>query len=326
MSKKKRIISKIVLILLISIFLSLLIPTSYMVMAPGIAQELSTLITVEDAYQNQGEFLLTAVSSKRAKLWEYLYINLLKPVGFELDTLPEGLSMGKYIEIMNLSMDDSKNTAKAVAFMAAGYEVNIRNNGALVNDVLIGGSAEGKLEPGDLIIAIDRKEILEVQDAIDLIRNHSIGEEVIITVKRNYEELEFTMKTISLEDEPDQSSIGVRIYTNREYVFPREVRFETQNIAGASAGGMFTLEIYNQLQEEDITKGKRIAGTGTIDLDGTIGEIDGVEQKVLAAEREKAEVFFVPVENYEAARKIASKIKLVAIENIDDAIQYLKQN
>ncbi|NLM96790.1 MAG: PDZ domain-containing protein [Halanaerobiaceae bacterium] len=326
MCKKKIYISRIVFIILLAMFLSLFFPTSYMVMSPGVAMELSSIITVEDAYHNQGKFLLTAVSTKRAELWEYLYINLFNPVGLELDKLPEGLSMDKYIEIMDLSMDDSKNIAKTVAFKKAGYDVKVRNNGVVVNDVLSGGAAEGKLKKGDLIIAVDGKEVQESQDVIDMVRSCKIGEEITITVRRNYEELDFTMKTISMDDEPEQSFIGVRIYTDREYVFPKEVSFETQNIGGASAGSMFTLEIYNQLVEEDITKGKRIAGTGTIDLDGSIGEIDGVVQKVLAAERKNAEVFFVPVENYEEARKIASKIKLVAIENIDEAIQYLKQN
>lgn len=108
-----------------------------------------------------------------------------------------------------------------------------------------------------------------------MVRSCKIGEEITITVRRNYEELDFTMKTISMDDEPEQSFIGVRIYTDREYVFPKEVSFETQNIGGASAGSMFTLEIYNQLVEEDITKGKRIAGTGTIDLTVQSGKLTG---------------------------------------------------
>lgn len=89
---------------------------------------------------------------------------------------------------------------------------------------------------------------------------------------------------------------------------------------------MFALEIYNQLVEEDITRGRRIAGTGTIDLDGKIGPIDGVKQKIIAAEREGAELFFVPMENYEKALETATYIKVVAIETIDDAIEYLRQN
>lgn len=330
MSKHRKLFTSISGIIFIILILSFFIPTPLMIMAPGIAQELSPMITVEDGYksQSQGDFMLTAVSTQQATVSDYIYIKLLTPDGVVIEPmsehLPEGMNMVEYLEIMEIFMEDSQNVAKAVAFEKAGYDIDIKNNGVFVNQVLADGSAAGKLQKGDIIVAVDGKRVLEDQDAIDLIRVHEIGEELVITVKRDNEEIDYTMETVDLDD--GQSSIGVMIYTNRVFEFPKEVKFHTENIAGSSAGGMFTLEIYNQLLEEDITKGRRIAGTGTIDLDGKIGAIDGVEQKVLAAERENADMFFVPVENYDTARETALKIKLVVIETIDDAIHYLKQN
>lgn len=332
MSERKGLFTSIIGILFIIIIVSFFIRIPFMIMAPGIAQELSPMITVEEGYKNQsqGDFMLTAVSTQQATVWDYVYIKAKKPFGVELDPMsehiPEGMNMVEYLEILEMFMEDSQNISKAVAFEKAGFKTEIKNNGVMVSEVLANGSAKGKLEKGDLIIAVDGQKIVEDQEAIDLIRNRQIGDEVTITVERDEKTLDFTMDTVGLDDDSEQPSIGVMIYTNRVFNFPREIKFHTDNIAGSSAGGMFALEIYNQLLREDITKGKRIAGTGTIDLDGKIGEIDGVEQKVLAAERKDADLFFVPIENYDSARKTATKIKLVSIETIDDAIQYLKQN
>jgi PDZ domain-containing protein len=98
---------------------------------------------------------------------------------------------------------------------------------------------------------------------------------------------------------------------------------------------MFSLEIYNQLNKEDYTKGYQIAGTGTIDPDGTVGPIGGIEQKIVAADKAGAEIFFAPNvkggkdSNYPAAvktaRDIHSKMKIVPVDTFDDAINYLNK-
>ena len=91
-----------------------------------------------------------------------------------------------------------------------------------------------------------------------------------------------------------------------------------------------TLEIYNQLTKNDITKGKKIAGTGTIEEDGTIGEIGGVEHKLLGAETAKTDIFLVPSgKNYKTAVKYKKdkklKIKLIEVKTINDAINKLNK-
>jgi len=86
---------------------------------------------------------------------------------------------------------------------------------------------------------------------------------------------------------------------------------------------MFTMEIYNQLTPDDITGGKRIAGTGTVNLDGKVGKIGGVKFKVMAAEEAGADLFIVPAENYEEAQEAPANIQLIEVETIDDIIEYL---
>ena len=90
---------------------------------------------------------------------------------------------------------------------------------------------------------------------------------------------------------------------------------------------MFAMEIFNQLSTEDITKGKKIAGTGTINLDETVGEIGGVRQKVVAANRDGAEIFFVPEKNAHDALEAAKglNIKVISVKTLDDMIHYLSE-
>ncbi len=122
--------------------------------------------------------------------------------------------------------------------------------------------------------------------------------------------------------------------TDREVTFEPETNIEAGAIGGPSAGLMFSLEIYNQLTEGDITKGLNIAGSGSIDEDGNIGRIGGIKQKVVAAENSGIDVFFAPdddlgeISNYEeameAAEDINAEMEVVAVKTFDDAITFLE--
>ena len=121
----------------------------------------------------------------------------------------------------------------------------------------------------------------------------------------------------------------------RKLIVHPKVTVNTDEIGGPSAGFMFSLEIYNQLTKEDLTRGYKIAGTGTISSDGTVGKIGGIEQKVVAADKAGAEIFFAPNENGEkdsnyqnaivTAKDIHSKMKIVPINTFDEAIDYLEK-
>lgn len=332
MIKKRSLVGKLFGLLVIIFIIINFVPTKQFIMAPGIAQELSPIITVENGHktESRGAFMLTAVSSQQATIWDLLYIKTKKPKGIEMESLekhlPQGIGMKEYLQIMDKYMIDSQQKAQAVAFKKAGFEIQIEEKGVIIDEVLENGSAIGKLEKGDLIIAVDDKKVSTDQDAVNFIRDHDIGEEVKITVMRNDEKKDFNLETIELDNNPDKASIGVMIFTDVSYKFPRQVTFKTGNIAGPSAGGLFTLEIYNQLTPDDLTKGRRIAGTGTIDLDGKIGRIDGIQQKIMAALKNDADIFLVPEENYDEISDYEDKITLVKIKTIDDAINYLKNN
>lgn len=318
-------------ILIILFILINFIPTPYYVMSPGIAEELSPIINVENGHKNkiEGSFLLTAVGSQKATVWDYIYVNAFNPAGYELEILseqlPEGINMDKYLKMMSDLMEESKMTAEAVALRKLGYDVKVKGEGVEIIEVLKASQAYNELESGDIIKKIDGKTVEIASEAVDIIRNREVGDKVNIEILRKNERLEFTVETIELPESPGKPSIGILISTkNLDYQFPIKVSYDTGNIVGPSAGGMFALEIYNQLVEEDLTHGKKIAGTGTINLEGEIGRIDGIVQKIIAAEKAKAEVFILPQENYEKAKTIDTNLKLVPVKTFDEAIEFLE--
>jgi len=330
-NRLKKIYSRLIGIIFILFVLSNFIPTSFNVVEPGIAVELSEVISVEDGYENEGDFLLTAVSSRRAVVWDYIYISIFTPNDRELESIssqmPEDMEMNEYIDIMSKLMDESKLQAQAVAFRKMGYNVEVTGDGAEVVEVMEKGSAYNNLEKGDLITEIDGQQVEMAADAVNIIRNREIGDSVEIKVLRNDETLIFNLNTVELEGNKGNPSIGVLISSKGlEYDIPREINFDTDNIIGPSAGSMFTMEIYNQLKNSDISGGKRIAGTGTVNLDGEIGKIGGVKFKLMAAEKAGADLFIVPSENYEEAEKADVDIPIIKVDTIDDIINYLNQD
>lgn len=329
-NKGKKIYSRLIGIVFVLFVISNFVPVPYQVMEAGIAAELSPMIEVKDGYQNEGDFLLTAVSSRRAAAWDYIYLSLFGSDSRELSSiseqLPEDMDLNQYLELMAELMEESKLQSQAVAFKKAGYQVEVSGDGAEVVEVIKEGSAYNKLKKDDLITAVDGNKVEMAADAVSIIKNREIGEKVKITVLRGDKKLDFNLETVELKGNKGSASIGVLISSKGlEYNIPREVKFKTDNIIGPSAGSVFSLEIYNQLTERDITGGRRIAGTGTVNLKGEIGRIDGVKYKIMAAKKAGVDLFIVPVENYETAKKEAGELELIKAENIDDVLNYLEK-
>ncbi len=139
----------------------------------------------------------------------------------------------------------------------------------------------------------------------------------------------------SFPDDPKRAGIGVALYTDRNVKVKPDLHFSIENIGGPSAGLMMSLEIYNQLTKPDETKGYNIAGTGTIDVDGKVGPIGGIDQKVVAADKAGKDIFFAPNQNgaensdyknaVKTAKAIKSDMKIVPVDTMQDALDYLDQ-
>ncbi len=305
------------------------IKVDFYITAPGVALPLSEIISVEKGEKDAaGAFYLTAVSSKQANLFNLLLISIVRPKGFSLspkeETIPQDMDMETYLKLMEEMMSESQIYAKVVALRQMGYETQFSGEGAEISEVMESSHARDVLKPGDVIIEINDQKVDLASEAVKLIQNHQIGDVVDVKVKRDDQVLDFKIKTIESGENPEKASIGIYIFTHhREVVFPVDVEIHTENILGPSAGTMFTLEIINQLHPEDLTRGYKIAGTGTIDFDGLVGPISGVTQKVLAAEREGAEYFLSPPDNYQEAVKAAAKLQVIQVKTIEEAVNFL---
>jgi Predicted secreted protein containing a PDZ domain len=138
--------------------------------------------------------------------------------------------------------------------------------------------------------------------------------------------------------------LGITLTDNTEAVGNPPTKINAGNIGGPSAGLMFTLQVYSQVANKNLKAGRTIAGTGTIDPDGTVGPIGGIEKKVYAASEEGATIFLAPddpvtkeikkydphyVNNYHlalrAAKKLHTKMKIVPVKSLNDAINYLEK-
>src|SRR5690625_3079114 len=233
-------------------------------------------------------------------------------------------------------MESSQEASKVVAYEAAGADINVTYDGVFVVGVVENMPAEGILQMGDQITGIDGNKISEADDLISYVEQKKSGDIITLDVERDDEQLteEITLETC--EEKNDKIGVGIQIVTDRNVEVDPEVRFASGEIGGPSAGLMFSLEIYDQLTEKDLTKGYEIAGTGEVDYDGNVLRIGGIDKKVIAADRAGSDIFFAPNENggakdsnYQVAKETAEEIntdmKIVPVDTFDDALKYLQK-
>lgn len=200
--------------------------------------------------------------------------------------------------------------------------------------IVKGMPADHVLQVGDRIIQVDGKQVATAEQLMEYVRQKKKGDQITITWKRNGKKQTATLSLASFPQAPTKVGLGLSPMTDYDVETDPPVQIDSEKIGGPSAGLMFSLEIYNQLVEEDITKGHKIAGTGTMNMKGEVGPIGGISQKVVAAAEAGADVFFAPNEkgakdsNYREAVKTAKKIgttmKIVPVDTFGDALRYLQ--
>jgi Lon-like protease len=322
------------IILLASSFYTL----PYYVSKPGMAKELAPIIEVENGYEEEGKFMLTTVRMGKANIYSYVIAKVSK----YQEIYSEDIIRGKdetdeeYTTRQLHLMETSKLNAIEVAYRKANLPIDYSYKGVYVLNVFPEMPAEGKLFPGDRIIKADGKSFASSDLFIEYVSTKKIGESLKLTIERNDQTKDIV---ISIAAYPPQftskKGIGIELVEDKDIIVNPDVKVNTEEIGGPSAGLMFSLEIYNQLTKEDLTKGYEIAGTGTISEDGEVGPIGGIEQKIVAADKAGAEIFFAPNEkgakdsNYLAAVKTAedinTKMKIIPVDSFDEAVAYLEK-
>ena len=336
MKSKKRIkVLSLITVILAALSFYLL---PYYISKPGMAKELHPIIEVEDGYDEAGSFMLTTVRMGRANIYSYLIAKYSKYHEiYPLDYIRSKDETEEEYSVRQLQlMDSSKINAVEAAYKKAGLPVNYQYNGVYVLNVVPGMPAEGKLKPADRIFKVDGKEIQTSDEFMDYISKKTIGENVTLTFERKQKVYQINLKLESFKDEKNngKAGIGIGLVDDKELIVEPNVTVRTDEIGGPSAGFMFSLEIYNQLTEGDLTRGYKIAGTGTISPNGEVGEIGGIHQKVIAADKAGADIFLAPNQNgakesnYSIALKTAQDIKtdmkIIPVDTFKQAVEYLE--
>lgn len=315
------------LIILLIVFLLFTIELPYSIYTPGGAVNLNERITVEDGYESDGSFNMAYVSMVRGSI-PFLLISYVIPdwdIVLADDITAEGEDMDEMLERERLYLQESIDAAIINAYQAAGKNVEITG---IINEVsYLTEEADTNLEVGDQILRVNGNDINSLKDMQKIIESLDEGEKVSIQIRRDDSELECYAYTYDIEGE---TKIGVSLLTTYEYVTDPEVSITSKaSEAGSSGGLMMSLTVYNQLVPEDITGGKKIVGTGTIDINGNVGEIGGVKYKLIGAVKNDADIFMCPEENYEEAIEVAEEkdydITIISVSTFNEAIEKLEE-
>lgn len=316
----------ILLILFVIIFIISFVKLPYSIMMPGGSTNLNDRYVIKNGYKSKGSMNLAYVSEVDANILMALiakinpYWDIYKNKDARLPKENDSDSLKR----MKLSLDESVDTAKIVALTKAGYNIDLSNTKVLISYVM--DKNKNNLKVNDEILAINGQKINSVNQIHEILDTKKVGDILDVLVLRNKKEVKGYAKIFKYQN---KLVMGVSTVIKYDYESPVSIKYkDNKKEYGGSGGLMNTLAIYNQLIKEDLTKGKKIIGTGTIDIDGNIGEIDGVKYKLIGASLKKCDIFMIPEANYQEALKVKDKyhlnIKLVSVKNIDDAINYLK--
>jgi PDZ domain-containing protein len=299
--------------------------------APGVALSVGPMIKLPAQYQHafKGQFyLVTVISQAPITAGEWLAGQLspaLQIVPPEQVT-PKNTTPQQQARQNYQMLDSSETTAIAVGLRLAGYPAVLVGKGVQVDAILPGSHANGVLKTGDVIVGLNGSPVQTTNDLINAISAQPYPATVHLLVKRSGAEISLDIPLMPPVPPADTPKLGIQIETaGFDYNPPFPVSIETNKISGGpSAGLIFTLTVYNSLISQDLTGGRRIAGTGTINLDGSVGPIGGVKQKIFAAEAVGATYFLCPADNYADAVSVAKTIQVVKIATVQQAVDFLR--
>ncbi|HEY8313532.1 MAG TPA: PDZ domain-containing protein [Candidatus Baltobacteraceae bacterium] len=299
-----------------------LIPTPYSLILPGRALDLRDVIRVAGHAPPRAHFYMTDV----AFIPHATPITLLDGLapGVRVvrteDVVPRGVTGTQYDVIMREAMSESQEIAAVVAERAAHLRVPAPHSHVVVLYFSALSRAREFLRAGDLIVAVNGRPVTATADIARALAHVVAGKTVAISVSRDRRRRLFRVPTIAYNG---ATALGVYLTSILDRPrLPVAVNYHLPNVSGSSGGLMFALEIYRSLSSGG-DSGARIAGTGTISWDGTIGPIEGAPQKVVAARRAGATEFLVPRENYSEVRA-TGKIRIVPVSTFAQALAALR--
>lgn len=236
-------------------------------------------------------------------------------------------------------MRTSEQKAQYVALQRVGYDVDLVPGEVLIEamvcleanedgtECLVWSPSDDVLDPGDRIMEVNGFPVDGVEDLSSLLESRRPGDVVQMRVERpGAGELEVDVKLTASPEDPDRTIVGFYPFDTRRVVLPFELDIDTGSIGGPSAGLAFTLTLIDELTPGELTGGGRVAVTGTIELDGSVGRIGGLPQKASAVAQAGVDLFLVPAgqSDLEEAREVVGDdVEIVEVATVDDALEVL---
>lgn len=315
----------IVYVLILAFFL---VEFPYYISAPGGLINTDDKIETTESFKMSGSLNMAYVSEIHATI-PTLVISLLNK-DWDVEKEEDVKNDNETIEEKNyrnkMLLEEANDTALLVAYKHSDIDYKVTNNKVYIT--YVDELADTNLKIGDQILKVDDTEITDKNSLFEYIASKQIGDKITLEVKDingNDKKREATL--INVLDEP---KVGAVVTETFDVKSDEKVSFNFKDRESGSSGGlMLTLTIYSHLNEIDLTGGKTIVGTGTIDINGNVGEISGIKYKLIGAVNKGADVFLVPVgENYEDAKKLKEErnydIELVPVATFEEALKYLE--
>lgn len=314
---------------LIMLFIGFLVCTikfPYYIECPGGIINIEERIEVEDGYTSSGSINMAYVSERDATIPTLLIASFIKDWKVEkINTKSQNTTTEAEYFRNHILLEEANQNAIKVAYQKAGMPIKEENTKVYVTYVY--EKANIDMQVGDEILEVNKTTISNKKELQQILSTVSKDDILTIVVRNDGKEYTRTGKVTLVNN---SYVLGVIISEISKITTEPQLQFKfKKSESGPSGGLMMTLAIYNSLIKEDITKGKKIVGTGTIDTDGNVGQISGVEYKLKGAIKENADVFFVPAgKNYKEALTVKNEnnysIPIIPVNTFDEALQYLR--
>ncbi|MEJ6400763.1 SepM family pheromone-processing serine protease [Nicoliella lavandulae] len=343
---KRRFIKYGVAILaLILVVAAFIVPLPRYIEGPGDANNLKPIVSIKNYPDKQkGEYMLTSVGIAQATPASYLYAKLNPYYSIEkIDDVTGGQDDATYNKLQEFYMQSAINEAIYTGYHYAHKEVKKHYRGIYIISVLDSSKFKDAIHVGDTITTVNGHHFSSALGYQKYIRSQKIGTPLKIGYYHDGKYHEVTKQLTRLPG-TKQAGIGITLTDDLKVTTKIPIKVDPGQIGGPSGGLMFSLQIYSQLTGNNIRNGRKIAGTGTINADGSVGEIGGIDKKIIAAKRRGATVFLAPyvkptkaiksiepdhLTNYELAVKTAKKyapnMKVIPVTSFSDALSKLKK-
>jgi PDZ domain-containing protein len=302
-----------------------LLPSNTYIFLPDRAHPVAPIVDVQGGKNptDGGGIYFVDIFVRKATLLERIWPGIHE--GAQLvpasAVVPKGTSEKQRRQADAREMTRSQQVAAAVALRAAGLKVDANPIGVLVEQVDPRVPAAGKLQPTDVIVSANGKQVRAPGDLRRVVGALRPGATVRLVVRRGDRQTRVDVRTV--RDADGRTIIGVIIDQEAFIKLPLRVKIDAGNVGGPSAGLAFALDVLEELGK-DVDHGRRIAATGQIELDGTVSSIGGIRQKTIGVRNSGIRVFLVPAgENAAEARRYAHGVRILAVRNFQQALHEL---